>query len=49
MIKAWQDDSLSPRQRAGALVAAMTLEQKIAQLSAHGERAEDFITPDHSA
>ena len=31
---AWQDSSLSPRERATALVAAMTLEQKIAQL--HG-------------
>ena len=31
---AWQDTSLSPRERAEKLVAAMTLEQKIAQL--HG-------------
>ena len=31
---AWQDASLSPRERATELVAAMTLEQKIAQL--HG-------------
>src|SRR4051794_30041513 len=30
----WQDPSLSPRERATKLVAAMTLEQKIAQL--HG-------------
>jgi beta-glucosidase len=30
----WQDASLSPRERAERLVAAMTLEQKIAQL--HG-------------
>ena len=31
---AWQDTSLSPRERAKKLVEAMTLEQKIAQL--HG-------------
>ena len=31
---AWQDTSLSPRERAEKLVNAMTLEQKIAQL--HG-------------
>ena len=31
---AWQDTSLSPRERAEKLVEAMTLEQKIAQL--HG-------------
>ena len=31
---AWQDASLPPRERAEKLVAAMTLEQKIAQL--HG-------------
>ena len=31
---AWQDASLSPRERASKLVDAMTLEQKIAQL--HG-------------
>ena len=30
----WMDKSLSPRERAEKLVAAMTLEQKIAQL--HG-------------
>ena len=30
----WMDQSLSPRERAEKLVAAMTLEQKIAQL--HG-------------
>ena len=28
----WMDKSLSPRERAEKLVAAMTLEQKIAQL-----------------
>ena len=33
-MSAWHDTSLSPRQRAEKLVAAMTLEQKIAQL--HG-------------
>ena len=31
---AWQDTSLPPRERATKLVAAMTLEQKAAQL--HG-------------
>ena len=35
---AWQDTSLSPGERAAKLVAAMTLEQKIAQL--HGAMTE---------
>ena len=42
---AWQDTSLSPRERAEKLVEAMTLEQKIAQLHGAMETIDIYASP----
>ena len=41
----WMDKSLSPRERAGKLVATMTLEQKIAQLHGAMETINIYALP----
>ena len=41
----WMDQSLSPRERAGKLVATMTLEQKIAQLHGAMETINIYALP----
>lgn len=40
--RAWDDESLGPRERAQALVAAMSLEQKIAQLHGNMETIDIY-------
>jgi beta-glucosidase len=46
---AWQDTSLSPRERAKKLVEAMTLEQKIAQLHGAMETIDIYAIAAHAA
>jgi len=44
----WMDQSLSPRERAEKLVAAMTLEQKIQQLHGNMETIDIYALSEHA-
>ena len=47
--QAWRDTGLPPRERAEALVAAMTLEQKISQLHGNMETIDIYAASDSAA